>query len=424
MTPPISDEDIETAIAAEREHGSKSAAAAVLGWTRSKVQRCFRRAAERGLLGTEPVLPGYYISKETAVYDKDGELVREFIQQKPEKGEEFAVPPGHTIKGVSALVDPAGREIVKWVKTAADKQASTLFTAIEAAISSYSGCVSLPPAPQYTSAETLTVYPIVDLHLGLYAWAAETGASFDLDIASDLLRGSVKNLVARSANSETAIVLDLGDYFHTDSSRNQTERSKNVLDVDTRYARVLQVGYELVVECIELALQKHQFVIYRKLPGNHDEESSKLLAVAIAAHFRNEPRVTVDTNPSRFFMHRFGRVMLAATHGDMLKMGDIAGFMATNWPREWGETEFRYGYTGHVHHDRAKVHNGVKSESFNTLTAKDAWHAGMGFTSPRTAVSITLHRNYGEIDRLTVSLPMLSGLPVAANDNEPMRMAA
>lgn len=419
MTPPIAEEDIEAALAAVRERGDKSAAAKALGWTRSKVQRCFRRAAERGLLGTDPVLPGFSIK---SVASKVGDA---WVKQTKEHGEEYAVPEGHSVKGELALVDADGRVIQKWVKTKEDAGASQLLVALEAALKDYRGLSRLPRAPKYTDIETMTVYPVVDLHLGLYAWAAETGASFDLDIASDLLRGSVSNLVARSAKSETAIVLDMGDYFHTDSSRNVTERSKNVLDVDTRYARVLQVGYELVVECIELALQKHQYVIYRKLPGNHDEESSKLLAVAIAAHFRNEPRVTVDTNPSRFFMHRFGKVMVAATHGDMLKMGDMAGFMATNWPREWGETDFRYGYTGHVHHDRAKVHNGVKSESFNTLTAKDAWHAGMGFTSPRTAVSITLHREFGEIDRLTVSLPMIAGSGlVAANDNESMRRAA
>ena len=68
--------------------------------------------------------------------------------------------------------------------------------------------------------------------------------------------------------------------------------------------------------------------------------------------------------------------------------------------------------------------NGVKVESFNTLAAKDAWHAGMGFTSPRTAVAITLHKDFGEVDRLTVSRPMLAR-PVAANDNgEKGRVAA
>lgn len=417
MTPPIADEDIEAALAAVREHGDKSAAAKGLGWTRSKVQRCFRRAAERGLLGPLEALPGYAI-KSIASKASDGS----WVKQTKEHGEEYAVPDGHSIKGESALVDADGRVIQKWVKTREDTRTHDMLAAIEASFASYKGCAKLPLKPKYTDSETLTVYPVVDLHLGLYAWAAETGASYDLDIASGLLRGSIKNLVARSAKSETAIVLDLGDYFHTDSSRNQTERSKNVLDVDTRYARVLQVGYELVVECIELALQKHQRVIYRKLPGNHDEETSKLLAVAIAAHFRNEPRVTVDTNPTRFFVHRFGKVMIAATHGDMLKMGELSGYMAANWPREWGETEFRYALTGHVHHDRAKVYGGVKAESFNTLTAKDAWHAGMGFSSPRTAVSITMHRDFGEIDRLTVSLPMLT--PVAANDNEPMRRAA
>lgn len=420
-TPPVSDEDLAATVAAYEAAGrNQTHTAAALGLARETVQNRLKRAAERGLmLDHPPAMPGFRIAEVST--DPNG---KQYIKQRREHGNVFEMPPGQVIKGVSALVDEDGREVVKWIKTKEEGGASQLLNALEAALKNYRGLSRLPKAPKYTSAETLTVYPIVDLHLGLYAWAAETGASFDLDIASDLLRGSVKNLVSRSANSETAIVLDLGDYFHTDSSRNQTERSKNVLDVDTRYARVLQVGYELVVECIELALQKHQYVIYRKLPGNHDEESSKLLAVAIAAHFRSEPRVTVDTNPSRFFMHRFGKVMVAATHGDMLKMGNIAGFMATNWPREWGETEFRYGYTGHVHHDRAKVHNGVKAESFNTLTAKDAWHAGMGFSSPRTAVSITLHREFGEIDRLTVSLPMLGDKPVAANDNNKQEVAA
>jgi hypothetical protein len=192
--------------------------------------------------------------------------------------------------------------------------------------------------------------------------------------------------------------------------------------VDTRYARVLRIGYELVVDAIELALQKHERVIYRKLPGNHDDETSLMLAISIAAHFRNEPRVEVDTDPSRFFVHRFGKVLIGATHGDMLKMADFGGFMATNWAKDWGATEFRYGFTGHIHHDRARVANGVKVESFNTLAAKDAWHAGMGFTSPRTAVAITLHRDHGETDRLTVSLPMLAR-PAAANDNEQRRAA-
>jgi hypothetical protein len=415
-TPPLSDDILQEAVLIRAAAGSDREAAEALGIARSSLQNRLKRAAERGLMGVAPVLPGFRISQISNTPNGD------FIQQKPERGEAWTLPEGHSIKGVSALVDADGRTVQSWVKTAADSvKANNLRDAILAVFADHSAAV-LPDPPAFTDADTMTVYPIVDLHLGLYAWARETGADYDVDISAGLLRAAVSNLVSRSAASETAIVLDLGDYFHADDSRNQTKRSGNPLDVDTRYARVLQVGYELVVETIELALQKHAKVIYRKLPGNHDDETSLMLAISIAAHFRNEPRVSVDTDPSRFFIHRFGKVMIGATHGDQLKKDDMAGFMSTNYPEEWGQTRFRHGFTGHIHHDTAKVRNGVKVESFNTLAAKDAWHAGMGFSSPRTAVSITMHRDYGEIDRFTVSLPMLQR--AAANDNELLKAAA
>jgi transposase-like protein len=415
-TPSIPDETLIETVASYRAHGdNQSAAARSLGIARETLQNRLRRAAERGLMGTRETLPGYAIRQITDTPQG------QYIQQRKEHGEEWRPTDGLVIKGKTSLLDAEGRIITQHVMERADSKKADLLGAITAALADHVPAAPLP-APPHTRADIITVYPVADLHLGLYAWARETGASYDVEIAAGLLRSAVQNLVGRAAPSEAAIILDLGDYFHTDSSRNQTARSANPLDVDTRYARVLRIGYELVVDAIELALQKHERVIYRKLPGNHDDETSLMLAISIAAHFRNEPRVEVDTDPSRFFVHRFGKVLIGATHGDMLKMADFGGFMATNWAKDWGATEFRYGFTGHIHHDRARVANGVKVESFNTLAAKDAWHAGMGFTSPRTAVAITLHRDHGETDRLTVSLPMLAR-PAAANDNEQRRAA-
>lgn len=413
---PITDEDIQAAADAYTVAGSIRAAMPILGLSYGATQMRVKRAAEKGLLGTEPVLPSFAI-KSIASKTADGA----WVKQTREHGEQFATPSGHAVKGVSALVDAEGRVIQQWVKTARDQESrDAVEFAIHEAFDRHAGYSELPPAPTFTDASLLTIYPIVDLHLGLYAWGRETGADYDTEIAAGLLRQSVANLVARSASSQVAIILDMGDYFHADDSRNQTKRSGNPLDVDTRYARVIQVGVELTVACIELALQKHEHVIYRKLPGNHDDETSLMLAIALAAWFRNNPRVTVDTDPSRFFKHTHGKVMIAATHGDMLKMGDMAGFMAANWPKAWGDTEFRYAYTGHVHHDRVKSGGGVRAESFNTLAAKDAWHAASGYVSARSAVSITMHKDMGEIDRLTVNLPRAGQM--AANDNSPRRV--
>ncbi|MBF9234674.1 hypothetical protein [Microvirga alba] len=372
-TPPLSDEELLRSLEVRNRHRTLDDAARELGITRSTLQNRLLRAAERGLDGSTPV----------------------------------KIPLNQKVKGISTLTDVAGNVILQWTKTTTDEKAAAVESAIRDAFERYRSPAILPAPTGYTDESLLVVYPVVDLHLGLFSWAKETGEDYDLKIAADLLRSSVSNLVGRAAPARTALILDMGDYFHTDNSKNQTARSGNPLDVDTRYGKVAQVGVELAVEVIELALQKHERVEYRKLPGNHDDETSLMLAIALAAWFRDNPRVSISTDPSRFFMKQFGLCMVAATHGDMLKMGDMAGYMAAKWPREWGETEHRYGYTGHVHHDRVKAGNGVRLESFNTLAAKDAWHAGEGYMSPRSMVSITLHRDYGEVDRLTACLPML-----------------
>jgi hypothetical protein len=397
-TPPLSDELAQQAASLFLKHRDKKAAADEMGVSRNTFCSRLNVAAKRGLLGPAEVLPGFHIKSVATKIDGA------WVKQTHEPGEEFAVPDGHIVKGVSALVDADGRTVQQWVKTR-EGNGPILTDALKAALEQYAPAQLIPP-PTYTNEDLMTVYPIADLHLGMFSWAKETGADYDLKIAADMLRSSMSSLVARSANSKEAVVLDLGDYFHSDNSRNQTSRSGNPLDVDSRYAKVIQLGFELVIQCIELALQKHDFVEYRKTPGNHDEETSLMLAVAVAAHFRANERVRVDTGPSRFYMRQHGSCMIAATHGDMLKMGEMAGYVAANWPEAWGRTKYRYGYTGHVHNEKALAVNtlrGLRAESFNTLAAKDAWHAGEGYQSPRNMVSITLHKDRGEVDRFTVA---------------------
>ena len=396
--PGFSEDLLIEAVAALQRYGSKREAAKAINVEESSFYRRISAAARLGLCGPAQAKPGFVIR---SISSKEGDA---WVKQVPEPGAPFEVPDGHIVKGESALVDADGRLIQKWVKTRQDNS-PVLSDAIKAALEGYAPAPLIPP-PDFTNDDLLTVYPIADLHLGMFSWAKETGADYDLKIAADLLRASMDSLVARSANSRSAVVLDLGDYFHSDNSRNQTSRSGNPLDVDSRYAKVIQLGFELVIQCIELALQKHDFVEYRKTPGNHDEETSLMLAVAVAAHFRANDRVTVDTSPSRFYMRQHGACMITATHGDMLKMGDMAGFVAANWPEAWGKTRFRYGYTGHVHNEKSLAVNtlrGLRAESFNTLAAKDAWHAGEGYQSPRNMVSITLHKDRGEVDRFTVA---------------------
>lgn len=397
--------EVSYAEALQRAGGNKTKAAASLGITRHKLNRRLQGVgppvyAGDGSQGFAPVLPGYEIKSTSAKIDGI------WVRQGKKPGEEFATPDGHGVTGVSALVDADGKIIQQWVKTRSENDNVDAVAIIKSAFDEYKGRAEPQLAPYISDNSLLTVYNVADHHLGLYAYRRESGQDYDLKIGERLLLDTMSKLVATSPNAETAVILNLGDFFHADNSNNTTERSHNALDVDTRYAKVLQTGVKLLITCVELALAKHRRVIVRNLPGNHDPHSALALSVAMAAFFESNPRVEVDCDPSRFFFFQFGNVLIAATHGDMVKPDRIAGVVAAMRPEMWGATKFRYAYTGHIHHTskRASEGGGMVMETFQTLAAKDAWHAAMGFVSGRSMVSITHHKEFGEFIRNTVSV--------------------
>ncbi len=91
-------------------------------------------------------------------------------------------------------------------------------------------------------------------------------------------------------------------------------------------------------------------VLVRILPGNHDEHASVAVAYYLLALYRNEPRVTVDIDPSLFWWYRFGSVFLGATHGHTVKMNQMPMIMASRKADDWGKSKFRHIHTFHIHH--------------------------------------------------------------------------
>lgn len=374
------------------------------GIARQTLQSRVKAAAARGFLGLKPVLPGFAIKSTSAQQDADGNVEKTWTKQAP-AGEPFTMPAGHTVKGVSALLDASGNTIQQWIKTREDSP-DILIDAIKSAFEAYRGKAEPVDPATNCEADLLTIYNIADHHLGMFAWGKETGVDYDVKIGEKLLLDSMSQLVANAPAASTAIVLNLGDFFHADNSLNRTPQSGNTLDVDTRYAQVLQVGVRLMIQCIELALGKHDRVIVRCLPGNHDIHTSLALSAALSAFFARNERVTVDCDPSKFFWHVFGKVFIGATHGDMVKPERMPGVMASMKPQEWGKTVHRYAYFGHVHHASkgGGERDGVVWETFQTLSPKDAWHHQSGYVSGRSMVAITHHKQRGEVLRHTVSV--------------------
>jgi hypothetical protein len=372
-----------------------------------------KEAALRGELGFKPVLPGFEIARASTTFDRAGEVERTSVTQKPERGPKFEVPQGHLVKGVSALVGPDGSTLAQWVKTRQDGYQEQFLESIKKTFEQYKGRAELAAPPISTEEHFATLYPIGDHHLGMYSWGEETGADYDVDIGERLLRGAMRDLVGGSYPSSLGIILSMGDFFHTDSSQNRTPESGHALDVDTRRTRVAQVGLKLMIDCVELALQKHERVEVRCLPGNHDPETTPWLSLALWAFFHANPRVSVDCSPARVWFRQFGLNMLSGTHGDKLKVQDLPMVMARDQAAMWGATRFRYGFTGHVHHKQklGDEIGGVYVESVPVLPGPDSWHAGMGYKSGRSMTSHTFHDKFGRRFQHTVSVQQLEECP-------------
>lgn len=368
-------------IKAIEEHGSMRKAAKALSVAKSAVQESMHRlrsaAALRGYAPgnsmTRTVPDGFKLARISTNYKADGSLGQQWVIGEPDRARqaeilrEFAAALAEDVKGLAPLMPPPA---------AADK-------------------------------DLMCVYPMGDPHFGMHAWWQDAGEDFDLKKAEALTCGAVDRLVASAPPAQTALLLNLGDMFHADNQKNQSQ-SGHQLDVDGRWAKVQRVGLQAMIHCIRRMLEKHSRVIVRVNRGNHDGHSSYALSLMLSCYFQNEPRVEVDLSPATMWYFQFGKVLIGSTHGDTIKGPDMIPVMAADRPAEWGATAHRYVYVGHVHHQDVKEYRGGIVEYFRTLAARDAWHAGQGYRAGRDMRLIVLHREHGEVERHRCDVAMLA----------------
>lgn len=318
-------------------------------------------------------------------------------------------PDGFHTKGTSTLRGADGEIKLQWTKTSIDheRQAELLREAVQAMVEDLPQLKARKAANGDYNARLMACYPIGDAHIGMLAWGEECGEDWDLAIAERIQCGAMAALVESAPAAEQATIINLGDWLHYDSLAAVTPRSGHNLDADGRYAKMVRVAIKVMRQCIESALARHKHVRVINAPGNHDETGALWLSAALAHIYEKEPRVTVDTTPSLFSYFRHGKVLVGIHHGHACKPEKLPGVMAADRAKDWGETTFRYWWTGHVHHKFTHDHPGVKVESFNTLAAKDAYATNGGYRAERNMKCIVLHDEHGEMARNTIHPAMI-----------------
>ena len=356
-------------------------------------------------------------SKGTSIrYDGAGNVQQYWNKSKQEgrsPEEVVRLPDPKTITKLSTLYDQEGNVTQQWIAERPDAIAqATAWQEYAKALTEDLPRAEPVPPPELTDDDLMSCYPVGDHHMGMLAWDKETGADWDLKIGEQMLAGAIDYLVEQSPVSNRALLAFLGDFMHYDSFEPVTPRSRNQLDADSRFPKMVGAALRAMEYAVIRVLKKHAKVHVIVEIGNHDLSSSIFLMQFLANVFRNEPRVTVDTSPMHFHYYRFGANLIGTHHGHGVKMAALPLIMAADRKEDWGETTHRMWWTGHYHTRKTQVGVGAQDfsgctvEQFRVLAATDAWASQKGYRAIRGMNCIVLHRKYGEVARNTVNPEM------------------
>lgn len=327
----------------------------------------------------------------------------------PDHDMTHTAPSGFSIKGTSTLYGDDGAIKQQWVKTKQEQQdLQELLEQFSQGLADESlGKFKARKGPKVQDPDLMACYVIGDAHLGMYAQADETGVEdFDTDIARNDLIGAFRHLTHSAPKAQVGVLVNVGDFLHANDTTSTTPSSKHLLDTDGRFSRVVDQAEAIFHAAVQLMLAKHQEVWIVNARGNHDPDAAMWINKILRAYYHDEPRVTVLENETKFIYWQWGATLIGVHHGDRIKRQQIYEAMTRDKRREWGEADHVYFWTGHIHHKSAEEIGGCLFESFNTLAAPDAWHAGSGYGANREMQQITLHKDHGIVARNVCGLAM------------------
>lgn len=353
-------------------HGSKSSAAKALNLNRRNVDRALERikrnASRRGI--------------------------------STQWGLNTEAPSSQFLKGASILTHNDRGELT-WLKFWNDDFKQDKLRELVSFLSDEIPSLPSIPAPKHIESTDLMVqYVITDLHLAMLSWPEETGEQYDIDIAVDLLEKWFGLALQENVSSDQCVLVFLGDIFHFDGFFAVTPKNHNLLDVDSRFPRMYELGIRAFKRITSWLLAKHNHVHLVFIPGNHDTSTLVTTKVLMESLYENEPRITINQSHDPFQAYQFGNVSLFYTHGDSrgaTKELKLSSIFASKYRSIWGSTTYSEAHVGHLH-QRMVVDTGMMHVYRHaTMAARDAWSNKEGYISDRGAEVATYHKTYGRI---------------------------
>ena len=218
-----------------------------------------------------------------------------------------------------------------------------------------------------------------DWHLGAVISEGTTHRPYSRDIAIKRLKEGYADLQESLQPAEVAVVHDNGDRLHANDDRDVTVKSSHKLKVEGSHHENTFTSVEVACWQIELALTRHDHVIFSMNPGNHDPNAPAAVLAAMRMRYANNPRVTIEARESHYSLFRWGRVFLAGHHGHGQKVQAMCESVKFLFRRDYGQTDFHHFYTGHLHSFKEETIGGLMWTQLPSLCSTTQHEQEMGF---------------------------------------------
>ncbi len=251
---------------------------------------------------------------------------------------------------------------------------------------------------------------IPDVHFGKLSWEEEVGESYSLKIAEQRYRNAISDLLSYiNIDDVEKIIFPVGnDMLNIDSRRNETFAGTRQ-DSDSRFFKIVKTVKSILIDVINsLSLIAPVDVIV--ISGNHDYEGMFMLGEILESYYHNTEVVNVDNSPKQRKYYSYGKNGFQYTHGNEEKHSDLGMIFATEEPKLWASTNYRFCKLGHFHKNKKIQYTsiddniGFQVQILPSLSGADAWHSSKGYISNKQAKGFLYHKEKGQVGEFTYNI--------------------
>jgi len=272
---------------------------------------------------------------------------------------------------------------------------------VEAMIAGAAGSVRQPKRPSHGRKQSglWSVLVMSDLHFGGRSWRHTTGNDYDLSIAADLVSKTASRLIERSGYACRRTIVLAGDTLHFDTISGTTTGG-TYIDRDSRLQKTIELAVSSIAGVVEQSADSLPTdVVF--VPGNHDTAMAWALQKIFVERYRDDRRVSVNTEFTARKYLAYGGNLIGVTHGDKARK-KLAGLMAIEAAALWSKCRHREWHVGHLHNQSAEVGtiDGVIVRTAPTIVPPDSWHVDMGFVGAERAMQEWVYSQRGGLHEM------------------------